>query len=253
LEIILLKAQTGYKGPAIWMGLFRELNIGYKGGQLITAHRTRIYIHERAKSPEPVEILSGLSRPSGHDVGMETPLTFGEIDSFAGDDDDDGLTGDTMPVSVATGLTGSSNVGPQGEENAAIAEVGDLVVIPEIAIGTQNGPEFAGSETAVGYAPFACDEPVVNDDLISATRKTSLDLAEKQLIEPSVSDVLFELPRAFDMANVPEGLFDRPRGDESGSIAENVFMDFTRPPAGTTSSTSLANTDNDFVRPEHVS
>jgi hypothetical protein len=25
---------------------------------------------------------------------METPLTFGEIDSFAGDDDKDGLTGD---------------------------------------------------------------------------------------------------------------------------------------------------------------
>jgi hypothetical protein len=136
---------------------------------LNTAHRTRVYLHERAKSPEPLDILSGLSRPSGQDVGMETPVTFGEIDSFAGDDDKDGLPRVTMPVSVATGSTGSSNVGPQGEENAAIAEVEDLVIIPEIVIGTQNA--------SVGY-----DEPVVNDDLISATRNTSSELAEQQLI-----------------------------------------------------------------------
>jgi hypothetical protein len=96
-------------------------------GQLITAHRTRVYLHERAKSPEPLDILSGLNRPSIHDVGTETPLTFGEIDSFAGDDDNNDLTGAAIPDSVATGSTGSSNLVPQGNESAAIAEVEGLV------------------------------------------------------------------------------------------------------------------------------
>jgi hypothetical protein len=128
-----------------------------KGGQLTTAHRTGVYLHDCAKSPEPLEIFSGLSRLSRHDFGTEPPLTFGEIDSFAGDDDDDDLTGDTMLDSVATGSTGSSNLVPQGEENVAIAEVEDLAFIPEIAIGTQNGPDFAGSESAVGHAPVSYD------------------------------------------------------------------------------------------------
>jgi hypothetical protein len=60
---------------------------------LITALRTRVYLHERANSPEALEILSRLNRPSGHDVGMETLLTFGEIHSVAGDDGNDDLTG----------------------------------------------------------------------------------------------------------------------------------------------------------------
>jgi hypothetical protein len=76
------KNQTGYKGPLICIGSYRELIVGYKGGQLITAHRTRVYLHERAKSPEPLERLSGLNRPSGRDIGMESPLTFGEINSL---------------------------------------------------------------------------------------------------------------------------------------------------------------------------
>jgi hypothetical protein len=80
-----------------------------------------------------------------------------------------------------------------------------------------------------------------------------LNLAEQHLIEPSVCDGLFELLRAFDIADLPEGIFDRPSGDELGSFAENVFEDLTRPPAGATSSTSLANTGNDVIRPEHMS
>jgi hypothetical protein len=60
---------------------------------LNTAHRTRVYLHERAKSPEPLETLSGLNRPSGHDIGMEAPRTTGEIDSFAGDNENDEMTG----------------------------------------------------------------------------------------------------------------------------------------------------------------
>jgi hypothetical protein len=50
------KNQTGNKGHAICIGSFRELIVRYKVGQLITAHRTRVYLHERAKSPEPLEI-----------------------------------------------------------------------------------------------------------------------------------------------------------------------------------------------------
>jgi hypothetical protein len=111
------KNQTGYKGPAICIGSYRELIFGYKGGQLITAHRMRVYLHERAKSPEPLEILSGLNRPSGHDIGLEAPLTFGEIDSFAGDDENDEMTGAVVPDSSATILTGSSIAVPQGGEN----------------------------------------------------------------------------------------------------------------------------------------
>jgi hypothetical protein len=34
------------------------------------------------------------------------------------------------------------------------------------------------------------------------------------------------------MVDLPEGLIDRPGGDESGSIAENVLEGFTRSPAG---------------------
>jgi hypothetical protein len=60
------KIETGYKGPAICIGSNSELIVGYKGGQLITAHRTQVYLHESVKSPEPVKTLSGLNRPSGH-------------------------------------------------------------------------------------------------------------------------------------------------------------------------------------------
>jgi hypothetical protein len=50
-------------------------------------------------------------------------------------------------------LTGSSIAVSQGEETSAIAEVEDSVNIPEIAIGAQKGPDFAGSESALEYAP----------------------------------------------------------------------------------------------------
>jgi hypothetical protein len=49
---------------------------------------------------------------------------------------------------------------------------------------------------------------------------------------------------------LPYGIFDRPSGRESGSFANNVVEDFTRPPAVVTSSPSPANTDNDFSRPD---
>jgi hypothetical protein len=66
------KIQTGCNGSAICIGSYRELIVRYKGGQLITTLRTRVYLHERANSPEALKILSRLNRPSGHDVGMET-------------------------------------------------------------------------------------------------------------------------------------------------------------------------------------
>jgi hypothetical protein len=125
------KNQTGYKRPVICIGSYRELIVGYKGGQLITAHRTQVYLHERAKYPEPLEILSGLNRPSGHDIGMEAPITFGEIDSFAGDDENDEMTGVVVPDASATISTGSSIGVPQGGETSAIADVEDYVNIPE--------------------------------------------------------------------------------------------------------------------------
>jgi hypothetical protein len=76
-------------------------------------------------------------------------------------------------------LPGFSNVVPQIEENATIAEVEDLVSIPEIVVGTQNGPDFAGSESTVGYAPVGYDETVVNEFIIAVTPNTSWDLAEQ--------------------------------------------------------------------------
>jgi hypothetical protein len=142
---------------------------------LITAHRTRVYLHERAKSPEPLEILSGLNRPSGHDIGMEAPLTFGKIDSFAGDDENDEMTGAVVPDSSATISTGSSIAVPQGGETLAIAEVEDSVNIPEIAIGAQKGPGFADSESALEYA-LVYEEPAVNSNITSATPNTTLEL-----------------------------------------------------------------------------
>jgi hypothetical protein len=90
-------------------------------------------------------------------------------------------------------------VEPQIEENATIAEVEDLVSIPEIVAGTQNGPDFAGSESAVGYAPVGYDGTVVNEVIIAVTPNTSLDLAEQQMIETNLTDGLLELPRAYDM------------------------------------------------------
>jgi hypothetical protein len=217
---------------------------------LITAHRTRVYLHERAKSPEPLEILSGLNRPSGHDIGMEAPLIFGEIDSFAGDDENDEMNGAVVPDSSATISTGSSIAVPQGGETLAIAEVEDYVNIPEIAIGAQKGPDFAGSESALEYAPVVYEEPEVNSNINPATPNTSLDLDEQQLIEPSISNDLLELPRAFDIADLPDGIFDRPSVSESGSFANNVLENFTRPPVMVTSSPSPANTDDDFSRPD---
>jgi hypothetical protein len=142
---------------------------------LITAHRTRVYLHERAKSPGPLKILSGLNRPSGHDIGMEAPLTFGEIDSFAGDDENNEMTGAVVPDSSATISTASSIAVPQGGETSAIAEVEDSVNIPKIAIGAQEGPDFAGSESALEYA-LVYEEPAVNSNITSATPNTSLDL-----------------------------------------------------------------------------
>jgi hypothetical protein len=242
--------QTGYKGPAICIGSYRELIVGCKGGQLITTHRTRVYLHERAKSPEPLEIPSGLNRPSGYDIGMEAPLTFGEIHGFAGDDENDEMTGAVVPDSPATISTGSSIAIPQGGEVSAISDVEDYVNIPEIAIGAQKGPDFAGSESALEYAPVVYEEPEVNSNITSATPNTSLDLDEQQLIEPSISNDLLELPRAFDIADLPYRIFDRPSGSESESFANNVLEDFTRPPAVVTSSPSPANTDNDFSRPD---
>jgi hypothetical protein len=208
-----------------------------------------VYLHERAKSPEPLEILSGLNRPSGHDIGMEAPLIFGEIDSFAGDDENDEMNGAVVPDSSATISTGSSIAVPQGGETLAIAEVEDYVNIPEIAIGAQKGPDFAGSESALEYAPVVYEEPEVNSNINPATPNTSLDLDEQQLIEPSISNDLLELPRAFDIADLPDGIFDGPSVSESGSFANNVLEDFTRPPAVVTSSPSPTNADNDFSRP----
>jgi hypothetical protein len=75
-----------------------------------------------------------------------------------------------------------------------------------------------------------------------------LDLDEQQLIEPSISNDLLELPRAIDIADLPDGIFDRPSGSESRYFANNDLEDFTRPPAVVTSSRSPANTDNDFSR-----
>jgi hypothetical protein len=98
------------------------------------------------------------------------------------------------------------------------------------------------------YAPVVY-EPKVNSDINSATPNTSLDLDEQPLIEPSISNDLLELPRAFDIADLPDGNFDRPSGRESGSFANNVLDDFTRPRVVFTSSPSPANTDNDFSRP----
>jgi hypothetical protein len=77
-----------------------------------------------------------------------------------------------------------------------------------------------------------------------------MDLDEQQLIEPRISNDLLELSRAFDIADLPDGIFDRPSGSESGSFANNVLEDVTRPPAVVTSSPSPANTDNDFSRPD---
>jgi hypothetical protein len=100
------------------------------------------------------------------------------------------------------------------------------------------------------YAPVAYEEPEVNSNITSATPNSSLDLDEQQLIEPSNSNDLLELPRAFDIADLPDGIFDRPSGSESGSSANNVLEDVTRPPAVVTSSPSPAITDNDFSRPD---
>jgi hypothetical protein len=75
----------------------------------------------------------------------------------------------------------------------------------------------------VGYEPVDYDEPVVNDNIIAATPYTNLDLAEQQLIESSVSDGLFELPRPFVKADLADGIFYRRSGDELGSIAENLL------------------------------
>jgi hypothetical protein len=209
-----------------------------------------VYLHERAKSAEPLETLSGLNRLSGHDIGMEAPLTFGEIDNFAGDDENDEMTGAVIPDSSATISTGSSIVVPQGGEISAIAEVEDSVNIPEIAIGSQKVPDFAGSVSALEYTPVVYEEPEVNSNITSATPNTILDLDEQQLIEHSISNGLLELSRAFDIADLPDGRFDRPSGSESGSFANTVLVDFTRPPAVATSSLSPANTDNDFSRPD---
>jgi hypothetical protein len=121
---------------------------------LITAHRTRVYLYERAKSPEPLETLSGLNR-------------------------NDEMTGAVVPDSSPTVLTGSSIAVPQGEETSAIAEVEDSVNIPEIAVGAQKGPDFAGSESALEYAPVVYEEPEVNSNITSATPNTSLDLDEQ--------------------------------------------------------------------------
>jgi hypothetical protein len=55
------------------------------------------------------------------------------------------------------------------------------------------------------------------------------------------------------MADLADGIFDRRSGDESRSIAENLPEDIIRSPAVATTSPSQTNTDNDFVRPEHVS
>jgi hypothetical protein len=181
---------------------------------------------------------------------MEAPLTFGEIDSFAGDDENDEMTGAVVPDSSATISTGSSIAVPQGEETSAITEVEDSVNIPEIAIGAQKGPDFACSKSALEYAPVVYEEPEVNSNITSAIPNTSLDLDEQQLIEPSISNNLLELPRAFDIADLPDGIFDRTSGRESGSFANNVVEDFTRPPAVFTSSPSPTNTDNDFSRPD---
>jgi hypothetical protein len=134
LEIILPKIKLVTKGLQFALDHFVSSSLDTRVVNLLP--RTgREYTFMSAESLlSRLNFFSGLSRPSGHHVGMETPLTFGEIDSFAGDDDKDGLTGGTKPVSVAAGSTGSSNVGPQGEENAAIAEVEDLVIIPEIVM-----------------------------------------------------------------------------------------------------------------------
>jgi hypothetical protein len=94
--------------------------------------------------------LSGLNRPSGHDVGMESPLTFGEINSFASDDDNDDLTRVAVTASLANGSTGSSNIVPQIEEYATIAEVEDLVNMPALAIGNQTSHNFCRFRIACG-------------------------------------------------------------------------------------------------------
>jgi hypothetical protein len=90
----------------------------------------------------------------------------------------------------------------------------------------------------------------LRSNITSATPNTSLDLDEQQLIELSNSNDLLELPRAFDIGDLPDGIFDRPSGSESGSFANNVPEDFTRPHVVVTPSRSPTNTDNDFSRPD---
>jgi hypothetical protein len=61
------------------------------------------------KSPQPFETFSDLNRPSAHVSGMKAPLTFGDIDSFAGEDENDYITG-AVPDSFSNVSTGSSKV-----------------------------------------------------------------------------------------------------------------------------------------------
>jgi hypothetical protein len=114
---------------------------------------------------------------------------------------------------------------------------------------SEKGPDFAGSESALEYA-LVYEEPEVNSNITSAAPNTSLDLDEQQLIEPNISNDLLELPRAFDRAYLPDEIFDRRSGSESGSFANNVLEDFTRRPAVATSSPSPENTYSDFSRPD---
>jgi hypothetical protein len=75
-------AQSGYKGPAVCLGVYRSLVVGYQGGHVITAHISRCLLHERSTHNRDGASLDTPSLPARRDHSLEAPVTLAELDQI---------------------------------------------------------------------------------------------------------------------------------------------------------------------------
>jgi hypothetical protein len=86
-------APGSYKGPAVCIGQYRALVVGFQGGHLVTAHESRCLLHRRSPLYEQ-SCDRKVALPDSRDRSMESPLED-QMRNFVGPGD-----GDTMVDSM---------------------------------------------------------------------------------------------------------------------------------------------------------
>lgn len=83
------RATTGYRGPAVCIGSYRSLVIGYQAGHLITAHISRCLLHSRAANRYRAPPVSALHLPIRRSTSLETAVSTIDAEQLVSDARDD--------------------------------------------------------------------------------------------------------------------------------------------------------------------